>query len=203
MVIVMSIGVLSRIVPSFMDRMRESRHNEASIVTSGDGRLQRNLLLLLVKYGLGLGLLAWVMAAYWHIYTPEPNSEDVGLAGVFERPVHWHFLVMACLLELTSVLMTFVRWFYLVRAPELRFKFASALRLGMISFYLEHIPARRGGRRHHQSGFRRARAKPAHRRRRHRHHRSRDRPVWIDLADGAGGRLLLADGSARGDRDRA
>src|SRR5437763_5368291 len=113
-----------------MDRKRRSRHNGVQItVESGarDGRLQKKLLLLFVKYGLGLGLLTWVIVAYWHIYTPEPDSEDVGLAGVFQRPVHWQFLALACVFELASVLLTFARWCFLVRAQGLPFTLRSAL----------------------------------------------------------------------------
>jgi glycosyltransferase 2 family protein len=68
------------------------------------------------------------------------------LAGVFERPVHWRFFALACLFELASVLLTFARWYYLVRAQGLPFTLTSALRLGMIGFYLStFLPGAVGG----------------------------------------------------------
>src|SRR5207237_1407470 len=69
-----------------------------------------------------------------------------GVSRVFERPVDWHFLVLAGVLGLASVLLTFVRWYFLVRAQELPFTLPSALRLGMIGFYLStFLPGAVGG----------------------------------------------------------
>src|SRR5207253_6760103 len=79
----------------------------------------------------------------WHI--PSPDGE-VGLAGVIERPMHLPFLAMAGAIALASVLLTFVRWYFLVRAQDLPFTLPSALRLGMIGFYLTtFLPGAVGG----------------------------------------------------------
>jgi hypothetical protein len=141
--------------------------------------VKKQLLVLLVKYGLGVGLLAWVIIPRWHVlaggqslpivsgstlgllgaplgqgplvaasglFTGRIEGQEVGLAGVLERPVHWHFLVMAVVIALFSVLLTFVRWYFLVRAQELPFSLSSALRLGMIGFYLStFLPGAVGG----------------------------------------------------------
>jgi uncharacterized membrane protein YbhN (UPF0104 family) len=105
--------------------------------------LKRQLLVLFLKYGLGLGLLAWVICSYWHISSPEG---EVGLAGVFERPMHMAYLALAGAIALGSVLLTFVRWYFLVRAQSLPFTLPSALRLGMIGFYLStFLPGAVGG----------------------------------------------------------
>jgi uncharacterized membrane protein YbhN (UPF0104 family) len=105
--------------------------------------LKRQLVVLFVKYGLGLGLLAWVICSYWHIPSPEG---EVGLAGVFERPIHVVYLTLAGALALGSMLLTFVRWYFLVRAQSLPFTLAGALRLGMIGFYLStFLPGAVGG----------------------------------------------------------
>src|SRR5438067_2492318 len=102
--------------------------------------LRKRLLLLFLKYGLGLGLLAWVIVPRWHIlaggqslplvtsstvgllgaplghgplaaasalFNGRIDGQEVGLAGVFERPVHWHFLATASAIALLSVLLTF------------------------------------------------------------------------------------------------
>jgi uncharacterized membrane protein YbhN (UPF0104 family) len=141
--------------------------------------VKKQLLMLFVKYGLGLGLLAWVIFSYWHIpaggqslpvvststlglagtplghgpllavcglFNGRIDGQEVGLAGVFQRAIHWRFLVLAGLIGLFSVLLTFVRWYFLVRAQELPFTLPSALRLGMIGFYLNtFLPGAVGG----------------------------------------------------------
>src|SRR6202040_2248363 len=94
--------------------------------------------------GLGLGLLAWVILAYWHISSPD--GQEVGLAGVLQRPVDLPYLALAGVLALASVLLTFVRWYILVRAQDLPFTLPSALRLGMIGYYLStFLPGAVGG----------------------------------------------------------
>lgn len=106
--------------------------------------MKKQLLMVFVKYGLGLGLLAWVMYAHWHI--PAPDGQDVGLAGALARPVAWHFLTVAAVVSLGSVLLTFVRWYVLVRAQDLPFTVPCAMRLGMIGFYLNtFLPGSVGG----------------------------------------------------------
>jgi uncharacterized membrane protein YbhN (UPF0104 family) len=106
--------------------------------------VKKRLLVLFVKYGLGLGLLAWVVLSYWHITSPD--GQEVGLAGVLERPIHVLFLVLAGAVAMSSVLVTFVRWYLLVRAQDLPFTLPSALRLGMIGYYLStFLPGSVGG----------------------------------------------------------
>ena len=107
--------------------------------------MTKRLLILLFKYGLGLGLLAWVIFTYWHIPSPD-GTEELGLVGVFQRPLDWWFLALAFAVGLASVLLTFVRWYVLVRAQGLPFTLPSALRLGMIGFYLStFLPGSVGG----------------------------------------------------------
>jgi uncharacterized membrane protein YbhN (UPF0104 family) len=104
----------------------------------------KTLLILLLKYGVGLGLLGFVICWYWHI--PSPDGQEVGLAGVLERPLHLSYLLAAGALGLASVLLTFVRWYFLVRAQELPFSVPAALRLGMIGFYFNtFLPGAVGG----------------------------------------------------------
>jgi uncharacterized membrane protein YbhN (UPF0104 family) len=107
--------------------------------------MKKRLLILFLKYGLGLGLLAWVIFIYWHIPSPD-GTEELGLARVFEQPLHWSFLALAAAIGVASVLLTFVRWYVLVRAQGLPFSLPSALRLGMIGFYLStFLPGSVGG----------------------------------------------------------
>src|SRR5439155_2965630 len=60
--------------------------------------------------------------------------------------MHFLFLALAAVITLASVLLTFLRWYFLVRAQDLPFTISSALRLGMIGFYLStFLPGSVGG----------------------------------------------------------
>ena len=106
--------------------------------------MKKQILMLLLKYGLGLGLLAWVIYSYWDIKSPD--GADVGLAGVLEIPMHWPYLLLAGVIGLASILLTFLRWYVLVLAPDLPFTISTPLRLGMIGYYLStFLPGSVGG----------------------------------------------------------
>jgi uncharacterized protein (TIRG00374 family) len=133
-----------------------------------------------IKYGLGLGLLAWIIAANWsprYEVQPEylttlqvpigglpadvpwwavhfsdrddwsrPKAIHPGLSGALSQPIHLGPLLMTALLCTASVLLTFVRWFILVRAQELPFTLSNALRLGLIGYYFNTLlPGSVGG----------------------------------------------------------
>src|SRR5262249_17246086 len=97
-------------------------------------RVKKRIVILVLKYGLGLGLLAWVVWRYWVITTPE--GEDVGIGAALEKPIHVVPFLVAGLFCLTSLLLTFLRWFILVRAQDLPFTVPNAVRLGLIGYYL-------------------------------------------------------------------
>jgi uncharacterized membrane protein YbhN (UPF0104 family) len=99
-----------------------------------------------LKYGLGLGLLAGVVWWNWG------KGDDKGLGSLWEKhvvhgePVHYHALALAAVACLTGVLLTFVRWYVLVRAQDLPFTLGNALRLGLIGFSLNSLlPGSVGG----------------------------------------------------------
>ena len=75
-----------------------------------------------------------------------------GLAYVWQRhvlerePIHLGFLALGFLLGLTAVVLTFVRWYVLVRAQDLPFTIPDALRLGFIGFFFNAVmPGSVGG----------------------------------------------------------
>jgi uncharacterized membrane protein YbhN (UPF0104 family) len=97
-------------------------------------------LVTLLKYLLGLGLLAWVIWANW-----EPASGQ-GLRHVFEKQLNVVPLVLALVVCLLSVVMTFLRWYVLVRAQDLPFTLPNALRLGMVGYFFStFLPGSVGG----------------------------------------------------------
>lgn len=87
-----------------------------------------------LKYGVGLALLAWVIAKYWE---PPPGMTTGGLVNVWkgEVPVQWLPLGAGGLICLVSILLTFVRWYVLVRGQGLAITLPHALRLGLLGFF--------------------------------------------------------------------
>jgi uncharacterized protein (TIRG00374 family) len=62
------------------------------------------------------------------------------------KPIHWGYLGLAAFILTLSVLLTFLRWYYLVRAQDLPFRGTDALRLGIIGFFFNNfMPGSVGG----------------------------------------------------------
>src|ERR1700757_4007004 len=70
----------------------------------------RPVLIIVAKYGLGLGLLAWVMWKNWHVPSAD-GTEDFGLASALHRPIHVAPLAWATCIFVATLLLTFVRWY--------------------------------------------------------------------------------------------
>jgi hypothetical protein len=92
------------------------------------------VVLTALKYVLGLGLLGWVLWAYW-----QPSGGGPGLADVLHQDLHLIPLLLAAAACAAGVLLTFVRWLVLVRAQDLPFGVGDAVRLGCASYYLSII----------------------------------------------------------------
>jgi glycosyltransferase 2 family protein len=97
-----------------------------------------------LQYGLGFGLLVWVVWSNWRRYADD--GTEVGLAVALSRPLDWTALTAAFLIYSTAAALTFVRWFVLVRAQDLPFTLGGAFRLGMIGLYFSaFLPGSVGG----------------------------------------------------------
>ena len=100
-----------------------------------DRDVNKRTIFNLFKYLLALSLLAYVIYANW---SPDGGH---GLGYVWERhvnegqPIHTPFLLLAGVLYLANLLIAFVRWYVLVRAQNVPFTIAGALRLGLIGFF--------------------------------------------------------------------
>jgi glycosyltransferase 2 family protein len=75
-----------------------------------------------------------------------------GLAYVWKRhvierqPIHAGFLALAFVFGLSALMLTFLRWYILVRAVDLPFRLADAIRLGFIGFFFNTLmPGSVGG----------------------------------------------------------
>ncbi len=108
--------------------------------------VSKQTVLNLGKYLLAIGLLAWVISSNW---APEHGK---GLGYVWQthlvegKPIHGGYLLAAALIYLAVLLLTFFRWYLLVRAVELPFRVADAMRLGMVGlFFNAFLPGAVGG----------------------------------------------------------
>jgi uncharacterized protein (TIRG00374 family) len=75
-----------------------------------------------------------------------------GLAYVWRRhvlegqPIHWGYFALAFAIGLVAIVLTFLRWYVLVRAQDLPFTVPDALRLGFIGFFFNSVmPGAVGG----------------------------------------------------------
>jgi uncharacterized protein (TIRG00374 family) len=98
------------------------------------------------KYLLAFGLLGGVVYVNW------APAGGKGLGYVWRRhvvegePVHGWFLLGGLLLYAVAALLTLPRWYVLVRALDLPFRFADALRLGLLGlFFNTFLPGSVGG----------------------------------------------------------
>lgn len=96
-------------------------------------RIKRHLkkiLFNLVKFGVSLGIIAWLVV---------DASRDRAFADLVHQPKQWGLLTLAAIAGLGAVLLTFVRWYVLVRALGLPFTLKDALRLGFLGYLLNFI----------------------------------------------------------------
>ncbi len=92
--------------------------------------MSRSPLITAGKYVFGFALLALTIWWYW-----SPTASSPGLVGILQRPIQPTPLALACLTLLASLLLSFFRWFCLVRALGMPFTLTNAVRLGLIGYY--------------------------------------------------------------------
>lgn len=98
---------------------------------------------VIVKYGIGFGLLAWVVGRYWqdNAVTGAP-----GLRTLLAGPIAGEWLVLAAMLTAGALALQLIRWYLLVRALDLPFTLRNACRLGMVGiFFNTFLPGSVGG----------------------------------------------------------
>lgn len=96
---------------------------------------KRSGLMNFILLAVGLGFLAWTLAA----------NKDV-LADVFSRPIQYRYLVFGAALVNIAAFITFIRWYALVRMLGVQFRLADSLRLSYVgTFFNLVIPGAVGG----------------------------------------------------------
>lgn len=97
----------------------------------------------LLKYGIGFGLLAFVIYKYWE---DNPETGAPGLKTLLNGPIAYHWLAVAAVLVAIALSLQLFRWYILVRALDLPFTIRNAFRLGMVGvFYNTFFPGSVGG----------------------------------------------------------
>ncbi|HEV3440670.1 MAG TPA: lysylphosphatidylglycerol synthase transmembrane domain-containing protein [Gemmata sp.] len=95
----------------------------------------------LLKYGIGFGLLAYVLSQNW-----EPKGNNPGIKGLLAQAPDGVAVATLVALAVTCTSIQFVRWYLLVRALDLPFTIGTAFRLGLVgSFYNAFLPGSVGG----------------------------------------------------------
>jgi glycosyltransferase 2 family protein len=125
-----------------LDSLRPRQHNctVATLIDLGP-RVSKTLAKTLLKYAIGLGLLAWVISKNWNSTEAGPGLREA-LAG----PIRLLPFAAAGLVTGVSAFLTFVRWYVLVRAVELPFTLLGAVRLGAVGcFFNTFLPGSIGG----------------------------------------------------------
>ena len=106
----------------------------------------KKLLLSLVKIAISLGIVGYLV---WDAtnrgesaFTDEEGAFQLQsfLNVVHHAAEHWWFMAAAWVVCAMAVLLTFIRWHYLVRALDLPFSFKDALRLGFLGYLFNLAP---------------------------------------------------------------
>lgn len=87
----------------------------------------------LIKVTLSLGIVAFLL-----YYTRDKNPE--AFDDLWARPKQWGYLALATAACSAATLLTFVRWYYLVRALDMPFRFREAMRISFLGYLFNMAP---------------------------------------------------------------
>jgi len=87
----------------------------------------KKLLITLLKFGVSIALL---------VYLVRGAAQDNAFEKLRDQPKDWYAFGGAFLLCFLAVVLSIVRWYFLVRALELPFRLRDALRLGFLGYLL-------------------------------------------------------------------
>lgn len=132
-----------------------------------DVRVKSSLLKNILQYAFGFGLLGVIVYMYW---SPKPGKTNFneqaltlvagsladvqirnekatpGIGDLIVRPINVWYLAAACLVWTVALMITFYRWYVLVRAQELPFTMRNAFRLGLVGYFFNSfLPGGVGG----------------------------------------------------------
>ena len=91
----------------------------------------KKILITLLKVGISAAILGYLV---WDAHRNEV------FANLLEQPKHWGLLTLALASCSTAVLLTLVRWCYLVRALDVPLRMRDALRIGFLGYLFNLAP---------------------------------------------------------------
>jgi len=91
----------------------------------------KKYLVPLLKFAIPVVIIVWLL-----VRVPEDQ-----LQLLRQRPKDWPMLVTAFFVVLGAVCLTFVRWYFLVRALNIPFRMRDAFRLGFLGYLLNFVSA--------------------------------------------------------------
>ncbi len=101
-------------------------------------RRLKKFLILLLKIGIPLAILAYLVARA--AGTANEDGQNI-FQQLVDQDKDWGLLTAACLVCATAVLVTLIRWWYLVRALEIPLRFVDGLRFGLLGYLFNLAPA--------------------------------------------------------------
>lgn len=107
----------------------------------------RHFLKGLAKYGIGFGLLAYVLVKNWDpTFDADGVQKSPGISGMLRQTPDYAALVAMMLLCAGALAIQYYRWYVLVRALDLPFTLGAAFRLGLVgTCYNVFLPGAVGG----------------------------------------------------------
>lgn len=97
----------------------------------------KRLLVTALKIALSAAILAYLV---WNALRASYEGHESVFGRLVGQPKRWDFLAAAWLVTSAAVVLTLVRWWYLVRALELPCRLGNALRLGFLGFLFNLAP---------------------------------------------------------------
>jgi glycosyltransferase 2 family protein len=89
-----------------------------------------------LKYGVGFGLLAYIIYKYWDPKTnPDTGVVTPGIGQLLQGPIAFEWLAGAAVLMASAASLQIYRWYILVRALDLPFTVRDAFRLSFVGIY--------------------------------------------------------------------
>jgi hypothetical protein len=95
----------------------------------------KKYIVLFLKIAVSVGIIAYLV---WS--TTRGEGKENALANLKNQPKNWEYLAAAWAVATTAVLLTFVRWWYLVRALEIPCRFRDALRISFWGYLFNFFP---------------------------------------------------------------
>ena len=91
----------------------------------------KRFIIALVKIGASVAIVAFLVLK---------AKNDQAFAGLWDQPKDWARLGLACVAFGSAVMLTHIRWYYLVRGLQLPLGIKDALRLGFLGYLFNLSP---------------------------------------------------------------